>query len=30
MVDDGVVTELVVERGPGLDVSSSDSVLDKL
>jgi peroxiredoxin len=30
MVDDGVVTELVVERGPGLDVSSADSVLDKL
>ena len=30
MVDDGVVTELVVERGPGLDFSSADSVLDKL
>ena len=29
-IDDGVVTELLVERGPGLDVSSADSVLDTL
>jgi peroxiredoxin len=30
IIDDGVVTELLVEPGPGLDVSSADSVLDKL
>jgi peroxiredoxin len=30
IIDDGVVTRLLVERGPGLDVSSADSVLDKL
>jgi peroxiredoxin len=29
IIDDGVVTELLVERGPG-DVSSAESVLDKL
>jgi len=30
ILDDGVVTELMVESNPGLDVSSADSVLDKL
>jgi glutaredoxin/glutathione-dependent peroxiredoxin len=30
ILDDGVVTELMVEANPGLDVSSADSVLDKL
>ncbi|MGH9111949.1 MAG: peroxiredoxin [Acidimicrobiales bacterium] len=30
IIDDGVVTELVVEPGPGVDVSSADSVLGKL
>jgi peroxiredoxin len=29
IIDGGVVTELLVERGRGLDVSSADSVLDK-
>jgi peroxiredoxin len=30
IIDDGVVTELMVEAGPGVDVSSADSVLSKL
>jgi glutaredoxin/glutathione-dependent peroxiredoxin len=30
IIDDGVVTELMVEPSPGLDVSSADSVLAKL
>ncbi len=30
IIDDGVVTELLVEPRPGLDVSSADSVLGKL
>jgi peroxiredoxin len=30
IIDDGVVTELLVEPGPGLDVSSAESVLAKL
>lgn len=30
ILDDGVVTELLVEPGPGLEVSSADSVLAKL
>lgn len=30
ILDDGVVTELMVESAPGLDVSSADSVLAKL
>jgi glutaredoxin/glutathione-dependent peroxiredoxin len=30
ILDNGVVTELLVEPGPGLDVSSADSVLAKL
>jgi peroxiredoxin len=30
IIDDGVVTELLVESAPGLDVSSADSVLGKL
>ena len=30
IIDDGVVTELMVEPGPGLEASSADSVLDKL
>ena len=30
IIDDGVVTELMVEPAPGLDVSSADSVLSKL
>jgi len=30
IVDDGKVTELLVEPGPGLNVSSADSVLGKL
>ena len=30
VVDDGKVTELLVESGPGLDVSSAESVLGKL
>jgi peroxiredoxin len=30
VIDDGVVTELLVESAPGLDVSSADSVLAKL
>jgi peroxiredoxin len=30
ILDDGVVTELMVEPAPGLDVSSADSVLAKL
>ena len=30
ILEDGVVTELMVEPGPGLDVSSADSVLSKL
>lgn len=30
IIDDGVVTELMVESAPGLDVSSADSVLAKL
>ncbi len=30
IIEDGVVTELMVETAPGLDVSSADSVLDKL
>jgi peroxiredoxin len=30
IIDDGVVTELMVEPNPGLDVSSADSVLAKL
>jgi glutaredoxin/glutathione-dependent peroxiredoxin len=30
ILEDGVVTELMVEPGPGLDVSSADSVLAKL
>jgi glutaredoxin/glutathione-dependent peroxiredoxin len=30
ILDDGVVTELLVESAPGLDVSSADSVLAKL
>jgi glutaredoxin/glutathione-dependent peroxiredoxin len=30
IIDDGVVTELMVEPNPGLDVSSAESVLAKL
>ena len=30
IIDDGVVTELLVESAPGLDVSSAESVLGKL
>ena len=30
VIDDGVVTELLVESAPGLDVSSAESVLGKL
>ncbi len=30
IIEDGVVTELMVETAPGLDVSSADSVLDRL
>jgi peroxiredoxin len=30
IIDDGVVTELMVETAPGVAVSSADSVLDKL
>ena len=30
ILEDGVVTELMVESAPGLDVSSADSVLSKL
>jgi peroxiredoxin len=30
ILEDGVVTELLVENGPGLDVSSADSVLAAL
>jgi glutaredoxin/glutathione-dependent peroxiredoxin len=30
IIDDGVVTQLMVETAPGVDVSSADSVLDKL
>jgi len=30
ILEDGVVTELMVEPAPGLDVSSADSVLSKL
>jgi len=30
VIDDGVVTELLVESAPGLDVSSAESVLAKL
>ncbi|HEV7760319.1 MAG TPA: peroxiredoxin [Acidimicrobiales bacterium] len=30
IIDDGVVTELLVEPAPGLDVSSAESVLGKL
>jgi glutaredoxin/glutathione-dependent peroxiredoxin len=30
IIDDGVVSELLVEPAPGLDVSSADSVLAKL
>ena len=30
ILEDGVVTELMVESAPGLDVSSADSVLGKL
>jgi peroxiredoxin len=30
IIDDGVVTELLVEPAPGVDVSSADSVLSKL
>ena len=30
IIDDGVVTDLMVETAPGLDVSSADSVLDRL
>ena len=30
IIDDGVVTELMVEPNPGLDVSSADSVLARL
>ena len=30
IIDDGVVTELMVETAPGVDASSADSVLDKL
>jgi glutaredoxin/glutathione-dependent peroxiredoxin len=30
IIDDGVVTELMVEPNPGVDVSSADSVLAKL
>jgi peroxiredoxin len=30
IIDDGVITELLVESAPGLDVSSADSVLSKL
>jgi peroxiredoxin len=30
IIDDGVVTELLVESAPGLDVSSADSVLGRL
>ena len=30
IIDDGVVTELLVEPAPGLDVSSAESILSKL
>jgi glutaredoxin/glutathione-dependent peroxiredoxin len=30
ILEDGVITELMVEPAPGLDVSSADSVLAKL
>jgi peroxiredoxin len=30
IIEDGVVTDLAVEEGPGLDVSSADAVLAKL
>lgn len=30
VIDDGVVTELLVESAPGLDVSSAESILGKL
>jgi glutaredoxin/glutathione-dependent peroxiredoxin len=30
VIDDGVVTELLVEPSPGLDVSSAESILGKL
>ena len=30
IVDDGVVSALQVEAGPGLDVSSAESILDTL
>jgi peroxiredoxin len=30
IIDDGVVTELLVEPAPGLEVSSAESVLAKL
>jgi peroxiredoxin len=30
VIDDGVVTELLVEPGPGLNVSSAESILAKL
>jgi peroxiredoxin len=30
IIEDGVVTDLMVEPGPGLDVSSADAVLAKL
>ena len=30
IIDDGVVTELLVEPAPGLDVSSAESILGKL
>jgi glutaredoxin/glutathione-dependent peroxiredoxin len=30
IIDDGVVIDIMVEAGPGLEVSSVESVLDKL
>ena len=30
VVEDGVVSELQVEAGPGLDVSSAESILETL
>jgi glutaredoxin/glutathione-dependent peroxiredoxin len=30
IIEDGVVTELMVEPGPGLDASTADAVLAKL
>jgi peroxiredoxin len=30
IIEDGVVTELLVEPGPGLEASSADAVLEKL